>query len=220
MVELANLTPKVRPVQGRIEPTVESVSKDQLLLMQLAESMATEDTVEDLLVSDTAKAIGYEKQGPEHAVSIHHVRPGKIIMFKVDRENGRVIRRPVPSKRMLENLKDGWLATCPECHTDCSPNPNECPARVATGDFKLNTKCPVCNKTFYDPGATKRRAANATDPGSIDFEDYNDTPQTRLKGMRDDHIRAWHPTIGRRMGLFGAAQVANVVTPESPQDTP
>ena len=210
MVEIDKLAPRVRPVQGRIEPTVESVSKDQLLLMQMAESMATEDTVEDLLLSDTAKAIGYEKQSPEHAVSLHHVRPGKIIMFKVDRENGRVIRRPVPSKRMLENLKDGWLATCPDCHTDCSPNPNECPTRVATRDFKLNTQCPVCNKTFYDPGAIKKRAANAADPGSIDFEDYNDSPQTRLKSMRDDHIRAWHPTIGRRMGLFGAVEGVKV----------
>ena len=202
MVQIENIVPKPRPVMGKAIVEAEAISKDDLLLAQIAENMQSEETVEDVLNSDAAREIGYKRQSSEHAVNIRHVRPGKIIMFKPD-EYGRYTRKLIPAKRMFENMKDGWLTVCPACHTDCNPNPNKCEARVKAKAFLKNTRCPTCRKPFYDPGEQPNsRNTDEKDPGSVDFDDFDDTPESRVKAMRDDHIRASHPTIARRMGLF------------------
>lgn len=202
MVQVEDLMPKTPRVQGKQPPVIQEISKDDLLLAQLAENMPSITTVEDVLKSESARDLGYAKQDDQHAVSIRHVRPGRIIMFKVDNETGRIFRKVVPASNLLENRKNGWLSVCPECHTDCSHNPNECPTRLARGEFRMNTSCPVCHKAFYDPGPLPKGVGAAEDPGSVNFDDFDDSPQLRLKGMRDDHIRAVHTTIARRMGLF------------------
>ena len=203
MVELSDLEPKAQ-VRGRAQPQTQEINKEELLLQQMAESVPDEVVESDLFESDIAKEMGYEKVDERHKLSSYRVRPGRVVMFKVDKETGRVYRRIVPSKNMMMNHRNGWLMTCPECHTDCSPNPNECPTRVAKGEFKLNTTCPVCHKIFYDSGPLPTAKNDQTDPGSVDFNDFEDSATGRLKSLRDDHIRGVHPTVGRRMGLFAA----------------
>ena len=202
MVSIDDLTPRPRQRMGKLEPETEDIDKDELLLVQLAENLPEESVLEDVLGSETARSMGYERIDKDHRMTVHRIRPGRIIMFKPDRETGRIYRRQVPAARLLENRKDGWFTSCPECHTDCSPNPNECPARVKAKNYKLATRCPVCNKSFYDPGPLPKKEVNLNEPGMVNFDDYDDNPQSRVKGLRDDHIRAWHPTIARRMGLF------------------
>lgn len=204
MVELAQLTAQPR-VKGKRQQPVRTQDKETMLLEQAAENIPNEIFTEDLFDSEAAQTLGYHKiessDGIEHKAEVTHVRPGRVVMFKQDRETGRVFRRIVPAKNMLMNVRNGWLMRCPDCGTDCHPNPNECPDRKASGEFKLNTRCPVCNKRFFDAGPLPVTAAGSNDAGFVQFDDLVDSPESRIRAMRDEHILGFHPSIARRMGL-------------------
>mgnify|MGYP001588896669 FL=1 len=176
-------------------------SKSDILIEQIASAIPDEETVEDLFDSGLAASEGLTRETPRDRLEISHTRPGRAIMWKTDRQTGRVYRRTVPTRNMLANIRNGWSMTCPFCgDEECSDNPNECPGR----EKSVNIRCTVCGRRFFDPGPDLQIEELAGDEAELHDADLIETPEQRVRRMRNDHIIAYHPSRARALGLFGA----------------
>ena len=202
MVSIKDLNPTPHRMGKQIgRPRKQLVDKEELLIEQAAANIEDITTIDDIFETREAKDQGYERLDPRyHQLARSHTRPGRVIMFKIDPQTGRVHRRPVIARNILMNKRAGWLLSCPDCgDPDCSDNPNDCPGR----DKKAWTRCPVCSKRFFDPGPASRILdEQQSDEHEVLFEDSgNLTPQDRIKTMRDRHMLVYHESEAIARGL-------------------
>lgn len=121
--------------------------------------------------------------------------------------------RLVAAGGVAEAIRAGAFDYCPDCGMrDCgllpdgrpSGNVNACPARENKVAF---SRCPVCSKRVFDPGAAAMQ--QPTEDGEIVVESYgNLPPEARIKARAQQHILAYHPEEASAYGI----------TPQTPRD--
>ena len=137
--------------------------------------------------------------------------------------------REVPVSHLAQNVKNGWLAACPDCgRTDCQANgdPNDCTGRPP----RLFRVCPIAScggvqgdGTFrrhrmYDPlptGTVAGREAETASPFEIDDGAYDQsTPETRTLATFRAHMLAFHPQESPTYGVYPMAAQAPMMQPQ------
>lgn len=182
---------EVTPTTGKRIHSQRNPTKAELLFEKMHDNVAV----------DTEEALAYRDMGAAEGGIVRHKRAKMVVMFKPiisdKRELLGYVRRETPEYMMGENMKEGWLAYCPDCGTDCSANQNDCLGR----DKKAFRRCPECRKRIYDPGESNALDAEPEE-GEIRLTGTAaSTPESRTLHELLKHYAAFHPDEMKRKGL-------------------
>mgnify|MGYP001587210553 CR=1 FL=1 len=140
-------------------------------------------------------------------VTVEHVRPGTVTMYKPTEHHG-FVPKTVSASAMRLLIRQGWSEFCPLCgghHLDSkgehSTDPNLCKGRTPVAV----RRCPVCRKRIYDNDSLpveSKEDEDAHDPNLIeDNSDQLTTPEERTRLLLDLHMWVRHPRAAQMRGL-------------------
>lgn len=175
-------------------------------MMKLAANDQVTETTQDIfdLASNQAKR---DEQAIAAGTITHRSAP--LVLLYAPTDHG-FVPTTVPAGNVLDCLKRGFSAVCPDCGRDnCRVNgdQNDCPAIEA----RKFAWCPVGrHKRIYDPLPPRRKDGRAAavavavvvDENEVALPQYDGlAPEARIKARMDQHLLAYHPEEAAAMGL-------------------
>ena len=188
----------VVPIKERTAAPSRALTPEERLMVESAQQIET--TVEDLA---RIEAVSADMQ-PGDRGTVKYTGPGKVTVYK--KTPLGYMPRSIPINNIVEAMKAGMVAECPDCHGQHSADLNACPTR----EKRHYRDCPVpgCNidsrpKRIYDTWRPNtRESTKSNDPYLVQDDTFvASTPQERVNALLAAHMWAKHPTESRMMGL-------------------